>query len=610
MLSPFLNLSMAISASEEGPIEPSIAFKNPEIFTKDIFAQNNKYLMWTSSTKWVPALFYKYINLDPKFFHFIFIYSQTTVLLIAVYFLSKSLSNNSKTGIISVLLTIILSPYFNNLGSYGDLYFMPYSTWISIPPLLFCIAFLINKKFKKSVLCFILGLSIHPAMAITVFGFIFATILKEKSLTNKQKFKLSIVYSIPILIFSFIIILIQKFGSAELVPISWVLESKKLFHWSAWKLDPLSSSFQTTTYTICLFAATYLAVIYFKFLGKYIRTLTFSYLIVVLISVIIQALTYTMNLRGLYTINFSRITIFMSIFSTIIFSNILNREIFENRKLMLTSPILISFILVQSYSSLILFSGVMLILIYRRESRKFYKNLVKFFAPILIIFLTMLYFATITHKWDLFPSLRIICNNLLLVPNGIAIRALVNFMGLKSLFLVIISLSILVFITNRNPKFTRFVTLIAIILFTLVTLSIRFVQSEIRFSQHREWTNTQLWVQKNTNFDSKFVLDGDLDTYASWTTLARRPRLTSLNGPQTIYLYSKASVELDTIRKRTGISPSVNSDSNSIEKFYKDFAIFFGGEYLVRRAEWTELNWQVVYQNSKYIIYKIPNLNN
>ena len=597
---------MAISASEEGAIQPSVIFKNPEIFEEDVFAQNNKYLMWTSSTKWIPALFYKYLNIDPALFHVLFTYSQTTFLLLAVYCLSKTLFKNSGTGLISVSLTIILSPYFNNLGSYGDLYFMPYSTWISIPPLLFCITYLINKNYIKSALFYILGLSVHPAMAITIFGLIFATIFAEKTSTYRQKFKLTTLFLIPMVITSFQILLIQHFGSANTVPKSWIAESKKLFHWSAWQLNPQSITFKTTSYTICLFIATLLAVIYFKNLGKYVRTITFLYLMITFISMFIQAVAFVVNIRGLYTINFTRVTIFMSIFSVIIFSNILYQQLFEYKKLKTVNLLLIIFILIQSYPMLIIFSTIILVLIHRQAKNILYRNIIKILVVAVPISFTILYFATIAKKWQLFLSPHLILDSLLLVPNGIAIRALVEVFGLKSLFLILASLLLLVVIKMKNERLIRPITLVVITFLVLVTLSIRYVQSEIRFNENSQWATTQIWVQKNTDFDAKFIVDGSLDTYSSWTTLTRRPRLTSVNGPQSFYIYTKETVALDSIRNTVGISPDVYADSISLEKFYSNFSEIFGGDFLVRRVAWTQLQWEVTYRNSHYVVYKIP----
>ncbi len=606
VLIPNLKLSMAISASEEGPIQPSLIFKNPEIFEYDVFAQNNKYLMWTSSTKWVPALFYKYLNIDPALFHVLFTYSQTTFLLLAVFYLSKTLFKKSGIGLISVSLTIVLSPYFNNLGSYGDLYFMPYSTWISIPPLLFCIAYLINKKYTKSLLFFILGLSIHPAMAITTYGLIVATIFAATSPINKKKFKLAFLFLIPVIVTSLQILLIQHFSSANFVPKSWIIESKKLFHWSAWQLNPQMTTFQTTSYTICLYIATFLAVIYFKNLEQSVRKITILYFGIVFMSIFIQATAFSANIRGLYTINFTRVTIFMSILSVIIFSNILYQQLFEYKKLKFVNLFLIIFILIQSFAMLIVFSVIILVLIHQQTKKIIYRNIIKFSVFAVPTSFTLLFFASITKKWQLLLSPHLILDNILLVPNGIAIRALVEVFGLKSLFLILALFLILLLIRIRNESFIQTTTLVVMISIVLMTLIIRYVQSDIRFSKHSEWTSTQVWVQNNTEWNAKFILDGDLDTYSSWTTLTRRPRLTSANGPLSTYVYTKETVNLDEIKKIIGISPNFYEEANSLEKYYSSFSASIGGDFLVRRLEWTPLKWEVIYRNSQYIIYKIP----
>jgi hypothetical protein len=259
---------------------------------------------------------------------------------------------------------------------------------------------------------------------------------------------------------------------------------------------------------------------------------------------------------------------------------------------------------------LIIFTTIVLVLVYRQTKVILYRNIIKFFLIVVPISLTLLYVATIANKWQLFINPYLIISNQLLVPNGIAIRALVDIFGLKSLFFIIASFLVLVILKVVNERLIRIISVVAIVFLVLVTLSIRYVQSEIRFNEHSQWAMTQLWVGKNTEFDAKFILDGDLDTYASWTTLTRRPRLTSVIGPQSIYLYTEETVALDLIRRRIGISPNVYSDAISLEGFYSNFSLIFGGDFLVRRSEWTLLKWEVIYQNSGYIIYKIPKLSN
>lgn len=148
-LTPSITSSLGITSLEDGPIQPAIVYKDPSIFLNDFHASEFQRLMWTTSTKWLPAVLYKYLNIDPIFFHVFFTYAQTVLMLIGTFYLANSLFKSRQVSYISVAFAIAFSPYFNNFASYGDQFFMPYGTWISIGPLLLAWASAIDNKRKK-----------------------------------------------------------------------------------------------------------------------------------------------------------------------------------------------------------------------------------------------------------------------------------------------------------------------------------------------------------------------------------------------------------------------------------------------------------------------------
>jgi hypothetical protein len=166
VLSPSITNSLGITSLEDGPIQPSVVYKDPTVFTNDFHASEFQRLMWTTSTKWVPAILYKYLNIDPIFPHVFLVYAQTILMLVGTFYLATSLFKSRRTSYISVAFIIMFSPYFNNFASYGDQFFMPYGTWISIGPLLLAWANAIDNKRKKTFIWLLIGASIHPAMAL------------------------------------------------------------------------------------------------------------------------------------------------------------------------------------------------------------------------------------------------------------------------------------------------------------------------------------------------------------------------------------------------------------------------------------------------------------
>jgi hypothetical protein len=150
---------------------------------------------------------------------------------------------------------------------------------------------------------------------------------------------------------------------------------------------------------------------------------------------------------------------------------------------------------------------------------------------------------------------------------------------------------------------------ISLIVVVIGTLVIRIVQSDIRNNDHVRWTGVQLWAKDFSAPDSKFILDGKLDLYSSWTTLSERSRISSAGGSSTIYLYSKLSQEIDRKLRFVGRAPGLLDKPDVIESYYSLFGKEFDAEYLIRRNTWTMLNWKIVYANEMYVVYQIPSLN-
>ena len=67
-LTPSITNSLRITSLDDGPIQPALAYKYPEYFETDANAVRYLLLMWTSSTKWFPAVAFKYLSIDPVFF--------------------------------------------------------------------------------------------------------------------------------------------------------------------------------------------------------------------------------------------------------------------------------------------------------------------------------------------------------------------------------------------------------------------------------------------------------------------------------------------------------------------------------------------------------------
>ena len=606
-LMPTPNLSMSITASEEGPIEPSLAFKNPEYFKSDIFALDNKYMMWANSIKWFPALCYKFLNINPEIFHIGLTYSQTAFLLTAAYSLAKTIFNDRVTGFYAVILIVISSPYFNNLGAYGDLFFMPYSTWISIAPLLMSATALIEKKNKKSLILFTIGTSVHPGMGTSFYGILMAIILLENGLNIFLKIRKIIFYSLPVVFFGLVSMLIRIYGSAKTVPTEWEISNRLSFHRSAWVLSPELPTFMTTAYTLTTVLILILIIYKNYFFSDEIKKISFCFILASLFFVIIHAVSYSNNISSIYTINLTRITIFLSIFYTIIIARLLHHSVISIKEGLFIFNLLVFLLLIfQTFFALVIYS---LVLAFQKQSskenrvNKNVKDLLIFLIPIINI---VLFFASISKSWWKFPEKYEIVSNLFHTPNGILIRGVVYYCNNLMLITFVSIFIVLIVIGYKNKFILEFFLVMILVIATLSTLGIRYVQSSTRLTEHKDWMNVQLWAKQYTKPSETFILPSGLDTYSAWTTLSNRARIDNFVEPYNLYLYSK-----DFSNRKAKVSflppaPCPNCEASSIEKYYSEVANIFSANYFVSLNSWTKINWQIVYSNNQYSVYLVP----
>jgi hypothetical protein len=487
---------------------------------------------------------------------------------------------------------------------------MPYSTWISVGPLFLCAASYVGKKYKVAFYFFIFGIAIHPTMAISFLPLLLTLIINDKSLKFKNKVGLFAKFSTPLIFYSGFLLWIHKDASASVVPQSWIPDQKTTFHWSAWQLNPDLSSFQTTSYTLIVAIFMYLSLKYFDFLEPHVIKVTNLFLFLTVFFVGIQAFAYTFDIDSIYRLSLARVTIFSSLFLVIIASKILS-ELLEPRNIRYAGQ---AQVLAICYS--LQTFGVLLFLIFyysgmlaRRvvQLRQSWFQIIEY--SILTLSAFFLYQAVNTKAWTVVGTFDQNVKNLVLIPNGIFLRALIDILGSTIVLSVIIFLfTILTLVKVKFELFSRaiYISLIVVVIGTLV---IRIVQSDIRNNDHVRWTGVQLWAKDFSAPDSKFILDGKLDLYSSWTTLSERSRISSAGGSSTIYLYSKLSQEIDRKLRFVGRAPGLLDKPDVIESYYSLFGKEFDAEYLIRRNTWTMLNWKIVYANEMYVVYQIPSLN-
>ena len=601
-LTPSITNSLGITSLEDGPIQPSLVYQNPSVFTNDFHASEFQRLMWTSSTKWLPALFYKYLSVDPIVFHVLLTYSQTVLLLVGTFYLASALTQSRLVSYISVCFVIMFSPYFNNFASYGDQFFMPYATWISIGPLLIAWAFALNGNRNKALVWLAIGASIHPAMALCATFAIAATSIRSVRPIKSSLLK-AILLFLPSVFFSLISAIVSFLATAQTVPAVWYEGTRKDLHWYAWKLNPADEiTFETTAYSIVLILIT-LMISNSRSLNLTIELRNRIKIVSVLFffMYVVQAIAYQLNIRVIYSISFGRFSIFSAIFVSIIFATVISRQ-FQNRSgnhKKFSSTLLIFCLLIPSFINLALLAILIFLMEFRSKIQSktwYFPNL--FFA----ILFVLLARANYNDRWLEGGIVNFVPNGIRNVPNYLPLRMLEN-VSIYSWVLIILLILVYSF---QTKKAIRALTVGSVILsFTFLTLTGRYILSERRDVTHADWIATQVWAQANTPKESKFIINSGFDVYESWTTLSRRPRLIADLTAGFLYFYTKEDAQYDLLRSELPISPNPNSDPESQVEFYNQFRTKIGGDYLVWKNSDTKLNFPVKYSNSKFTIYSL-----
>lgn len=600
-LSPSITSSLGITSLEDGPIQPAIVYKDPSVFLNDFHASEFQRLMWTTSTKWLPAVLYKYLNIDPIFFHVFFTYAQTVLMLIGTFYLANSLFKSRQVSYISVAFAIAFSPYFNNFASYGDQFFMPYGTWISIGPLLLAWASAIENKKKITFLWLFVGASIHPAMALSAsFAILAFTLFYKPSFKSIRD---TVVLFTPALLFSFIALIVRIVATAPVVPEEWYLGLKQVFHWYAWKLNPATTYFETTAYTILLMASIYVLTQSgtFSFSNK-IKNNCQKLTMIFIILYGLQAASFQLGISELYSISFGRFSIFTSIFAIIIFAACISHIMERNKQTIKIhfNSVLVFCLLIPSFINFAVLGSVLLFHdIREKKASKWYRSSVLIFIVSSIAFGKANYYG---YWWN-GSIFNFVPNALRTVPNYLPLKMVENL----SMYSWLLILFIILFYSSKkliNHRNTVVATII--ISFAVLTLGGRYILSERRDLTHRDWVETQLWAFNNSPKNSKFIVNSGNNVYESWSTLSRRPRLIADLTAGFLYFYTSEDSIYDQKRARLPSAPDPkSSNKKELELFYLNFSEEFGGNYLVWRNDDANLQFRIVFQNEIFTIYKL-----
>ena len=601
-MSPSRTESLALTSTDDGPILPAVALQDLSTYPdmKISSPENSVILMWTTVTKWFPSIVYKYLGVDPGIFHTLFVYGQVTLILIGTYRLSRSLANSRETSFLSVGLVIIYESYFINMGAYGGQTFMPYTTWISVGPLLFSWANFNEGNRKRAFAYLFLGALVHPAMGL-VMGILLLSIsiFSGGKLFSKYSMIEGFKFLAPAGIIGFLGTLPIRIEQFKPIPENW--QKMEVFHWAAWKLGMKQEYFIQSKYALLFMLSILVLAIYFKSVlnSRYRMILIVS--ATTAISVVFQAFFYSINLRELSSINFSRITIFTSIFLTIVAASLLTSVLRDDNyvnRWIFSSSVIFTFLFPSSLSFSLL---TILLLLYSCKSRK--ENSVFYTIAPLTIIIVLLFLSNL-FDIDKDSSISYWDDGNYFIPATLSSRALYELIGwlfIPSLLLIFGS----VFHSVRSKKGSR-LSFAFVALLSLVTIFGRLDLSLDRYVQNRDWIDLQVWVKENSYSGETLLSTGKTNIHGGWTTLTRR-YLISVDSTSAgnLYLFSKGDKNYELLRENLKPDSSEILVTSTFEDYVSNLSSTFEARYLVSSSKNQDLSYPIVFTNSNYVIYKL-----
>ena len=188
------NISSGISqaSSDDGIISHAISFANPILFVNDIQANAFRIETPASLMNLIPAMAYRYLQIDPIFFWIFFLIVQTVLYPISIYGIASLITYSKKQAALITILFINFRPQTRNLSYSGDLDWMPYAMWLAQSFFVLAI-YVYFKKFRNTAFMLIaLSCMIHPSLGLgVVLLFVIFDYLASRSLKYSWKAPLS-----------------------------------------------------------------------------------------------------------------------------------------------------------------------------------------------------------------------------------------------------------------------------------------------------------------------------------------------------------------------------------------------------------------------------------
>lgn len=583
---------------DESPVAHAYFFAQPESFNLDAYMNVWSHVAMGSIMNWAPAFLFKYLSVPPEFFFALFVILQTAGLGCASYYLAISAFKSRSIGWLTALFVLMWRPHFFNLALIGGLDWMPYANWLALPCLVMAAAMSIERRTTASASWLIVGALIHPIMALMTAAMVALHIVTMQNLSGRAIFTAAAL-SISVCVVGFLPGYIATSGLASApAEAELLLSNPHVYPPGAEYPFGIAALVNGLCWTVGLFV---IALSGMASASRESRSFLVCAGTTTFVLCALHVLAVLFQVGPVLNVIFSRSSILLLLLATPFAMSRVANDLASTS----IARVVASLVLVFHCSSLSLL-GVIALSPIQRDARF---NIIKWAG--VVIALATSFVLLLSHV----PEFQVtVHNNLLawmdgwkpwlLTWNRLSLFDWKLFLGCTA---VIVAVNILGRMLPMREA-TRFCLLLAPLI-AAMTISASSDNLEKGVEEttgvFRDLYDAQIWARDHTQSGSAFINTGLAPL--AWRGVSHRQTVVTYKVGVVYVSTPEAknyNVRMADFRQRNSITDPDNWLALD-EHQWRAFKSEFGGDFLVRRADWRALSFPIVYSNTSFVIYSL-----
>jgi hypothetical protein len=163
---------LATIYTDDAPPAYSYLFVHPERFTRDIISTFGQEQTFATMQNWLPAFLYRYLLISPQFSTLILLLAQFLLLGFSVVHFTKVITHNETVGWLTAFFIFGANPWEWNMANYANVMFMTYAGHLVMPFILYAFSDLLEENNSRAMIWLFVGGLIHPTLILYSIGMI------------------------------------------------------------------------------------------------------------------------------------------------------------------------------------------------------------------------------------------------------------------------------------------------------------------------------------------------------------------------------------------------------------------------------------------------------